>query len=245
MSYVLLSDIHSNRYALEAVLKEVASVAFDEILILGDLFGYYPWATEVYDMVSQLPCRIIRGNHDALLLQKAPPVPSPPYWTMARHNADQLTRTRPEALAWLSSLAPSMEFREGAIHFTLCHGTPADPENGRLYPDDLKDYPWMPGAGSILLLGHTHHPMVRATPTGGMIVNPGSVGQPRDGDPMPAWAVLDSKTREVRFRRTAYDFRAVMSELEDRNWDRRSILSLGKDYKGPLRSDTETTRRVQ
>jgi predicted phosphodiesterase len=233
--YVVLSDIHSNCYALDAVLQDVAREPYGEILILGDVFGYLPWAIEVYRRIRDLPLRTIRGNHDALVLAAQPPDPCPAYWELARNNALELANRAPEALAWLESLAPQMDLDDGERRITLCHGTPVDAEEGRFYPDDRDGHDWLPSDGAVLMLGHTHYPMARHTSGGGLVLNPGSVGQPRDGNPMPSWATFDSSTLEVVFHRTAYDIERAMALLEDMRWDPRTVASLNKDYIGPLR----------
>ncbi len=237
MKIAVLSDIHSNAPALRAVLEEMRATPPDRLFVLGDIFGYYPWALETWDLVRSLPLDTVylKGNHDQLLLDAGPPDPEPSYWRAARHNEAMLRDAAPAALDWLASLASSARVTVDSRRFTLCHGTPADPLLGRFYPDDDQVYDWFPSPDEWLLLGHTHYPLEKRPAAGGIIMNPGAVGQPRDGNPEPSWGIIDTERNTMTFMRTRYDWRACARDLEDRGWDRRAILALQKNYRGELR----------
>ncbi|SKB93777.1 metallophosphoesterase family protein [Daejeonella lutea] len=236
MKLGILSDIHSNVYALQAVVSELELHEIDKLIILGDTFGYYPWAHETYEALhSYLPNAIcIKGNHDQLVIQSSPPDPVPSYWYAAKLNEKELREKSPEAIDWLGTLPFESAVTLNGSVCRLAHGTPADPENGRYYPDDMNIWPWFPKPGTMLLLGHTHYPVVRNIKNGGKIINPGSVGQPRDGNPDAAWGILDTETRQFEFKRTNYNYQKVMATLREINWDKRAIASLGKSTGGAL-----------
>src|SRR5262249_14348656 len=115
-----------------------------------------------------------------------------------------------------------------------CHGTPSDPLNGRHYPDNPDDPLGRPGEWEILLMGHTHYPYVRTTEDGRLIVNPGSVGQPRDGDVRASWGWLYPHEQRFELHRTEYDVAHAVELLTRMGWCRLAIEALRKDYRGRL-----------
>jgi predicted phosphodiesterase len=236
MRIAVLSDLHSNAPALSAVLADLKNAAVDRIFILGDLFGYYPWALETHELIRRLPSDTVflKGNHDCLLLSGAPPEPCPSYWDAAKHNESQLRKHDANALAWLASLPASAHLKLSEFTFEMHHGTPDDTLDGRYYPSDDTAYSWLPALGTILLLGHTHYPLMVRTRSGGVIVNPGSVGQPRDGNPDPSWASITLPGGDVTFHRTPYDWSGAAARLEEMGWDDRATAALRKNYSGPL-----------
>ena len=238
MKIAVISDVHSNCYALEAVLKSIKKNNISHLLILGDIFGYYPWAAETYQLLfSYLNSSIvIKGNHDQLLLDKTPPFPIPSYWEAAKQNEKSLMEKYPEALIWLEQLDFSKKTIVENHAVELFHGTPENPENGRYYPSDSEMHcGWYPLKDTILFLGHTHYPLiVKQTDHSGFIVNPGSVGQPRDGNPMPSWAIWSTEENTFELVRSAYDNLSVMAELKKMNWNDRAIKALNKTEMGRL-----------
>jgi predicted phosphodiesterase len=213
-----LSDIHSNAHALTAVLRDVERAGAEELWFAGDAFGYYPWAAETFALLQPAVGLAVLGNHDSWVARLARP-PSGIAGSIANENARQLREQRPDALDWLRSLPQVVRHERNGWRITLIHGTPADALGGRYYPDDAREHPWLPRPGEILMLGQTHHPLLRGTAADGLLLNPGSVGQPRDGDPMPSWALLDLASGHAELRRTTYDNRAAVAELHELGWD--------------------------
>jgi putative phosphoesterase len=230
----VLSDIHSNQFALAAVVEELNAERPDQVIILGDTFGYYPWAIATYQLVRGLDPIALLGNHDKLLIDASPPEPVPVYWELAKHNELELAHTAPEALQWLCELAPVRELVLAGKRIVCCHGTPSDPLNGRYYPDNPNDPPGRPGGNEILLMGHTHYPLVRTTDEGGLIANPGSVGQPRDGDLRASWGWLFPQEQRFELRRTEYDVARAAELLTRMGWCKLAVEALRKDYRGRL-----------
>lgn len=238
MKIAIISDIHSNCYALEAVLKSIKNNNINHLIVLGDIFGYYPWATETYQLLFPYLSNsiFIKGNHDQLLLDKIPPNPIPSYWAAAKQNEKCLIEKYPEALTWLEQLGFSKKNKIDNHVVEMYHGTPENPENGRYYPTDRETiYKWYPLKNTIIFLGHTHYPLInKHTENSGFIVNPGSVGQPRDGNPMPSWAIWTTEENTFKLVRTVYDNLSVMEELKKINWNDRAIKALNKTEKGRL-----------
>lgn len=235
MKIAILSDIHSNKYALEAVLGEAKKESILKFFILGDIFGYYPWAEETYQMLESLDIICVKGNHDALLLQGSVFGVAPVYLQAAKDNEHALRHRAPQALEWLNKLLFEITFAYEGRHFHLVHGHPGNPAEGRYYPDNQETYSWFPCRNEVLLMGHTHYPFEKNILKGGKIINPGSVGQPRDGDVRSSWCILDTESLHVDWRRTAYGLEEAMVALEAMSWEPKFIAMLAKNYQGPMK----------
>jgi diadenosine tetraphosphatase ApaH/serine/threonine PP2A family protein phosphatase len=213
----VLSDIHGNRHALDAVLREAAAAGADTWWCLGDIVGYGADPRSCV-LVAARAERCIAGNHD---LGAAGREPLERFADWAR-IAIEWTRGEllPAGRAALERLEPSDTLAEVPLH----HGSARDPVweyvTSDLQAADLLDDQTAP----LVLVGHTHVPAAwRMTDNGTLttvppedgeplplapgrwLVNPGAVGQPRDGDPRAAWALYDPEAGTIEFRRTEYD----------------------------------------
>jgi diadenosine tetraphosphatase ApaH/serine/threonine PP2A family protein phosphatase len=225
--YLILSDIHANLDALEAVLA-ASEDAWDRVLVLGDLVGYGAEPNEVIDRVRALdPLVVIRGNHDkaACGLDDG-------------ENFNQIARF---AATWTSErlTAANREYLRalpaGPIaideHLEICHGAPFD-EDYYLFDGGDAERAFADAHRQVCVFGHTHLPVVFAArgaelaadvpqengwtlplkPELSYLVNPGSVGQPRDGDPRAAFGLYLSEGRFI-FRRVEYDVSAAQRKI--------------------------------
>jgi predicted phosphodiesterase len=230
MRYLVLTDIHANLEALEACLADAQARGYDATLVLGDLVGYGPDPNVVVDRVQALaPVAIVRGNHDKVAcgLEQAEGfnavAKSAAKWTL-----DVL---RPAHRDWLCALA------EGPIDVDetveICHGSPFD-EDAYIF-DELDAVRALKVANRPLcLFGHTHYPVtfelsdesfdsVGSASAPQMIVqmrdgckyllNPGSVGQPRDGDPRAAYAIADTTRRRIDLYRLKYPVEETQAKI--------------------------------
>jgi putative phosphoesterase len=208
MRVALLSDIHANLPALTAVLRDVDVVGVEQIWVTGDFVGYNPWPNEVIQVLRDRKVRAIRGNHDRATLSG-----DTSWFNELAAAAIRWTRIviAPGHVGYLASL-------EDRLRFTVPHGTAAlfhgSPRN-----DDEYVMPWAAdealmkqAAARFVVLGHTHVPMAFSSRYG-ILVNPGSVGQPRDHDPRAAWALLETATGGVEPRRVAYDVGEVVAAI--------------------------------
>jgi putative phosphoesterase len=236
MKIAIISDIHSNCYALEAVFKEIENYSIDKYIFLGDFFGYYPWAKETYKLLQPIieESICIKGNHDQLLLSDDASVTTSSYLRAAQLNMQDLRKNYPDSLNWLKDLPFDKEMIIDGYSFLLVHGTPIDPEKGRYYPDNEIEYNWLSDNERIILMGHTHYPLLKKTGNNGIIFNPGSLGQPRDGNPMACWGLLDTDDMHFKIIRTNYNIKLAVEYLKKIGWDYRSILALNKNYSGEL-----------
>jgi diadenosine tetraphosphatase ApaH/serine/threonine PP2A family protein phosphatase len=227
LKYLVISDIHANLEALDAVLA--AAGAYDHALVLGDLVGYGADPNAVIDRVRSLgPSTLIRGNHDKV---GAGLENTDGFNYLARHaiswTANELT---PEHRQWLAAL-PQGPVLVGDL-VEICHGTPFD-EDVYIF-DDLDAMRALRAARRPLcLFGHTH--VVAAFQVSGemrnvghlrgaqidipadgdarLLVNCGAVGQPRDGDPRAAYGLLDTATRSLSLKRTDYDLQSAQAKI--------------------------------
>ncbi len=208
MRIAVLSDVHANLPALEAVLKDVDAHRPDEVWVAGDLVGYNPWPNEVVQVLKDRRVRAIRGNHDRAALSG-----DTSWFNELAAAAIRWTRIvlTPASVGYLSSLEDRVRVPVAEGTVAMYHGSPRN--------DDEYVMPWaaddalvrMAGA-PFTILGHTHLPMSLAFPSG-LLVNPGSVGQPRDQDPRAAWGLLDTAARRFSLRRVTYDVGAVVRAI--------------------------------
>ncbi len=204
----VVSDIHANGPALAAVLANLPKGAF--LVCLGDLVGYYTEPEEVCCALRSRADVIIRGNHDAYAIGALG-------YPANRERAYRIQWTRNhlagDTLDWLARLPVEASLRtRSGWRFVFRHAN-LDDEVGYVYPDTaLNDSELDPGM--TLVLGHTHHPMLRQAGRG-RVLNPGSVGQPRDWRPGAAYALINTDNGQVTFHRVAYDIPAYQRRLRE------------------------------
>lgn len=220
MRVTVLSDVHANLPALEAVLQHAeAERALDQVWSLGDLVGYGPHPGECLALLRRYPFLSVAGNHDLAAIGELdtgefnPDAAAAVAWT-ARH----LTATERAFLRALPLVRVEGEF-------TLVHGSLRHPVWEYILGPEAARAHLARQQTPYSFVGHTHVPMLGVEPATGetpelwlatdgetvalaeqrLIINPGGVGQPRDGDPRAAYAVLDLEARTITFHRVAYD----------------------------------------
>jgi len=229
MKIAILSDIHSNKYALSRCLEFLNKEEIDKFLFLGDYFGYYPWAMETYDLLMKnlTKSEFILGNHDYFILNPNQAESLDFYAVIEKNRANLIE----QGVNWLSGLSTLNKINLDGRDIIMLHGTPDDFLNGRFYPDNTASYDWFPGEKEILLMGHTHYPIVKRFSNGGIIINPGSVGQPRDGNLASSFCILDTETDEIEIIRLPMPLDFNIDELRSLNWYEKAINSLRKTNK--------------
>ena len=209
----IISDIHGNAPALRAVLDEMRDQV-DECVFLGDLVGYYSFAEECIALaLHELEVGVL-GNHDEMFLHCSREQ-SPPPRDYTERFGSALERTLnardSKTLGLIGSWPLTRTLEIDGTSILMCHGAPWDPLQARVYPDFQDWEKFRDLTQEIILLGHTHYPMVRHW-NGKLIVNPGSVGQPRDRAGGACYAVLDASRKEVSLRRVSYDFSSLIED---------------------------------
>lgn len=209
MRVLVVSDVHGNWPALQAV----ASVAHDAVWCLGDVVGYGPQPAECLRWLRANGATLVQGNHDRSLAEGVPPRCRLDFEGLAastRHIARrQLTD---EEIAFLGSLPPKREIVLEGRRVVLMHAAPADPLYHYLGPDPEAWREAVAGLpADLVLAGHTHQPFhFRLGPV--EVVNPGSLGQPKDGDPRAAYAVIEDGA--PRLERASYPIERTVEALE-------------------------------
>jgi len=230
MRYLVLTDIHANLEALEACLTDAQPRRYDQTLVLGDLVGYGGDPNAVVELVQKLePTAIVRGNHDKVAcgLEQAEGfnavAKSAAKWT--------LEVLKPDHRDWLCALP------EGPIDVDevvqICHGSPFD-EDAYIFDETDAIRALKCSNRQLCLFGHTHYPVTFELSADGFdtmgsasaptmqvqmkdgckyLINPGSVGQPRDGDPRAAYAIVDTAVRLVELYRTQYDVQEAQNKV--------------------------------
>ncbi len=230
MKMLLISDIHGNWPALQAVLA--AEPDADQILCLGDLVNYGPQPAEcvAWAMKTLTAEWLIQGNHDRAVALDEDPRSSVPYKALATATQElSASVVSPEMKQFLAALQPLQRFKLNEIMCVACHAVPSDPLYTYL-PDTASVPLWeseLNGIGypDFLFIGHTHKPTkTRFRRT--LIVNPGSVGQPKDGDPRAAYAIWEDG--EVTLRRAAYDVEETIRACRSTRLDPQMVDALAE-----------------
>jgi len=242
MRILVISDIHANLTALEAVLAEAGDI--EATWCLGDLVGYGPDPNECIARISQLPnLSCIIGNHDAAALKQIdadtfnPEARIAIQWT--QHNLTEASK------AFLGEL-PEKLYRD---EVTLTHGSPRHPVWEYLLDTRTATLNFDYFDTNLCFVGHTHLPVVYTlhdsnhlahlsipepnqafTLPGRAIVNPGSVGQPRDRDPRASFAIYDPETNVWDYHRVPYDIQAVQERMEQAGLPARHIFRLAAGW---------------
>jgi putative phosphoesterase len=203
MRVALISDLHSNLAALRAVLRDLPRV--ERVVCVGDLVGYCAEPNEVIRLVRRKKIEGVGGDHDHAAVTGNP-------WGLNRVAAEVALwthrRLTGEGLEYLKALPERLETELGGRRLLVVHGSPRDPLGGRVPPESTsRELAEAVGdaEADVIVFGHTHQPMKRMI-FGKLLVNPGSVGQPRDRDPKASYAVLRlGEEVGVDFRRVEYD----------------------------------------
>jgi diadenosine tetraphosphatase ApaH/serine/threonine PP2A family protein phosphatase len=232
-----ITDIHANLPALEAVLEAIDAIGVDEIWCLGDMVGYGADPDACADLIRERCALCLVGNHDLAVIGAL----DVSAFSEAAATAVEWTRERVTAptLELLRELEPSSR-REG---IALSHASPRDPVWEYVLSAEQADACLDAQPERIGLIGHSHVALFFTRPVerrdgeirgaqggdgtllelggGGWLINPGSVGQPRDGDPRAAWLELDTDEETARFHRVAYDVSRAASSIVEAGLPRR------------------------
>lgn len=244
LRYLVISDIHANLAALEAVLEDAGH--FDAVWCLGDLVGYGPDPNECVARIEELDATTVVGNHDCAALGRL----SLEQFNQDARTANAWTREQltSESRAYLESLPKRVETGD----YTLVHGSPREPTWEYILDVERARVNFQHYETRICLVGHTHVPgafiqdvesdrygvvvspypgsMPLDEPNLRLIINPGSVGQPRDGDPRASYAILDTEAQNWEQRRVDYLIEETQEHMRAKNLSHRLIkrLELGR-----------------
>ena len=211
----LLADVHGNADALAAVLAAARAHGVDRWLCCGDLVGYYYDPARCLHLLEAWDVEYVRGNHEDMLIRllNEPALDEEirqKYGSGLRVAADSLS---PAQIEWLAELPSRKSVEIDGRVFLLCHGAPWD-TNEYVYPDSASLFERCAEAGAdYVVMGHTHRAMAHRLGAT-LLLNPGSVGQPRRGGPGAQWAMCDMETGAYEHRAEPYDRDAVTSRAK-------------------------------
>jgi predicted phosphodiesterase len=226
MRVAVISDIHANLHALEAVVEAIQQESPDEIWCLGDLVGYGPQPNPCCAWVAAGTQVCLAGNHDLGVLgwldleDFSPDAAAAAEWTRETLAA--------EPRAYLEALSPSAEREEVCLY----HASPRDPVWEYVLTWEAARDAIQDSGAELTLVGHSHVPLAIVDGRGSIgghaaggteldliggrwLLNPGSVGQPRDGDPNAAWLLVDLGAKHASFRRVPYDVARTQTEIRE------------------------------
>ncbi|MBS0264531.1 MAG: metallophosphoesterase family protein [Planctomycetes bacterium] len=209
MKILVLADIHANWPALQAIDE-----SFDACFFLGDLVDYGSNPAPCVDWVQRHATAAVRGNHDHAVAQRIVARGTTGLRRLAAATRPlQWNALNAQHLKFLSRLPVMLNLELDGLRFALVHATPRDPMDEYLTVDPAGWQQRLQGIeADFVLVGHTHVPF--CVDVGPMkVVNPGSVGQPRDGDPRCAYAVIENG--QIHFHRVAYDIDATLKHLRE------------------------------
>tara|TARA_B110000211_G_scaffold227930_1_gene283424 strand:+ start:181 stop:876 length:696 start_codon:yes stop_codon:yes gene_type:complete len=215
MKLAILGDIHGNHLALKAVLNSASNEGVDKLLITGDLVGYYPFVREVLELLQDWNHIAVAGNHEVMFKRAISDVTflemiTKKYGSSIKIALETLSQ---EQINFLATMPIIMEFEISNRAIILCHGSPVDVDE-YIYPDsDLSKLTWLDSHSSqIILCGHTHYPMLREM-NSTTILNPGSVGQPRNGVRKAHWVLFDTTKNTFEFMLEEYDINSIIESV--------------------------------
>jgi predicted phosphodiesterase len=229
MRYLVLTDIHANLEALQSCLNDARSRGYDQTLVLGDIVGYGADPNAVVALVQELrPAAIVRGNHDKVACGLYAPAG---FRAVARAAAEwTLAVLEPENRSWLAALPEGPKVVNDLLE--ICHGSPRDEDEYILDELDAQ-FALRASKRPLCFFGHTHYRVVYELASHTVrsnvpppdaeavdlrngvkyLVNPGAVGQPRDGDPRAAYAIADTTRRQVQLVRVDYPMQITQEKI--------------------------------
>ena len=240
MRYAIIADIHANLAAFKTVLDDIESRGgVSEIWCLGDIVGYGPEPHECIALIRQTNHICVAGNHDWAAIGKIDTTEfNPDAAAACNWTAEQLSSDDGD---YLTNLPLTIEKDD----FTLVHGSPREPIWEYILSTDIAEANFDYFKSPFCLVGHSHAPLVfhqdgtgacsfsrllsdEELPLGEgrLIINPGGVGQPRDGDPRASYAIYDSESRVVTLYRVPYDINATQAKMVTQELPRRLATRL-------------------
>lgn len=210
MKVLIISDVHANYGALQTVLEKEP---FDKLIFLGDAVDYGPQPTEVVDSLYENADFKIMGNHDYAVINDVDCKCAPAMHHLSEYSRINISKKlmAKEDIEKLKSFKRELDVELDGMRLYMTHASPNNNLYGYLFSTEaemvtrdieMKRF-------NYIMIGHTHFPMFYK----GRILNPGSAGQPRDGNWKPWYATLDTSTEQVQFKRFDYDYNNTIDEL--------------------------------
>lgn len=216
MRIAFISDIHGNYDAFKAVLKDIKKLKVDKVYCLGDIVNYYYEPHKCINILIQKKIKSIKGNHENILFETLKNKKKRNYYSkIYGHSINvNIEKLKRKHLIFLKKLKKRITIKIKDIKIILAHGTPWS-LNTYIYPNfknkiknSLRKY-----RADYIFLGHTHIPMNIKINKKTSIINPGSVGQPRNKCNNACWAIFDTENREINFIETKYKKKKLIQNI--------------------------------
>ena len=217
MKVAILSDIHANNIALERVLHDTQRFGIEHLLVLGDIIGYYYWPDKVFDLLcSFTSVDLILGNHERML-KSVIEDQSKIHQIIAKYGSGlnkTIEKLTVDQQNFLINQPSERQLNIDGCKIFVCHGSPFNNDQ-YVYPDAphsllkrcaLSDF-------NFVFMGHTHYPFCFHH-NNTTVINPGSIGQPRDIGNLAAYVIIDTQNRSTIFRRVLFDIKTITKECE-------------------------------
>jgi len=231
MKILVISDVHGNIVALNEVLR---NVPHDVVIFSGDVVDYGPKPVESLEKIKSISFKLVRGNHDNAAAFNVDCRCSPKMHALSVETR-KFTRQvlNDEQINFLKKLPLTESFELGGKRFFMVHASRTDPLFQYLKPGETNKEKFIEEFGSIdadfIIYGHTHLPLIIRDVIRGVIVNPGSVGQPRDGDPRASCALIDTVSNDVQIIRVPYDIDLVAHQIKEAGLPEKLVLILKQE----------------
>ena len=220
MKIAIISDIHSNIFAFENILKDIEIEKIDKILVAGDIIGYYYWPDKILNtLINNEKFICIKGNHEINLMKinnnydKHNTIFKKKYGSGYEICFDLLSKSQ---LDWIFALPEFVALKFDNLDFYITHGT-LDSIDSYLYPDsNLNNIMNNYSDAKYTVLAHTHYPFIHNA-NNKCIINPGSIGQPRDISSMSSYVIFNTTNQVIEFKRKIFDPKLILEEINKRD----------------------------
>jgi putative phosphoesterase len=212
----IISDIHGNLPALEAVLDDIKSKKISSVYCLGDLVGYYCFFNEVVQKIEELEIPTVLGNHDDALVYHSGIIERSK--TCTHILKWQLQNAHESTIKFLRDLPTHLEIVHANRSFKLIHAGLKDNVDEYLFDVNDAYLETHQFNEDVLVSGHTHLPSYKKMYSGKAWINPGSVGQPRDGNNKASYVIIDEELN-TQFMRVPYNYDIVIEAMKQNGFD--------------------------
>ncbi|MEF8878954.1 MAG: metallophosphoesterase [Candidatus Thermoplasmatota archaeon] len=213
MKLAFISDIHSNIYAFKKVIEKIEQIDIEKIFCCGDIVGYSTYPKECIKQVKKYDIVSVKGNHDYAVAENNPKGFNPMGVAGVKFNRKKITD---DDLSFLKNLPEELFFEKDGKKFYMTHGSPRNHLMEYVHPwisdETLKNFSTIKKC-DIMIFGHTHVPMKKQVDDT-LFLNPGSVGQPRDGNPNSSFMVLNTDSLKAEWYRVPYEIDAAVESVK-------------------------------
>lgn len=221
MKIAVISDIHGNYDALEAVLNKAKQKGVEHLLVLGDLVGYYYHPDKILHALSEWSYDLIKGNHEYILedLMNNASIGESIRLKYGRGHQEAIDKFTEEQLQFLKNLPETKTVKLDKTSFLMCHGSPWS-NDFYIYPDAEQETLLKCDSTShdFVLIGHSHYQFAVKNKSS-MLVNPGSVGQSRQQGGMADWCIINTENKSFQLLSTPYHVANLIAEIAEKDRD--------------------------